>query len=45
MDWPTAFCVVGLFAALFAYLAYQDHLRAEVMKEALRNGMTEVKFK
>jgi len=44
IDWPTAFVIVGLFVSIFGYLGWQDYLRAQVMKEALRNGATEIKF-
>jgi len=45
MDWPTAFVFAVLIIGTFALIAYQDHVRGEVMKEAIRNGATEVKVR
>lgn len=45
MDWPTAFVLVAMILAVFGYLAYTARLRAEVMKEGLRKGMTEIEIK
>lgn len=44
MDWPTAFAISTMIVAVIALIGYQDHLRAEVMKEALRQGATEITF-
>lgn len=44
MSWPEAFLFAVLMISTFTYLAYQQHLRAEVMKEAIRNGAEHVKF-
>ena len=45
MDWPTAFCFAVMIVSVLAYLGWDQHLRAEVMKEAIRNGATEFKIK
>ncbi len=44
IDWPTAFVIVGLFVTVFGYLGWQDYLRAQVMKEAIRHGATDFTF-
>jgi hypothetical protein len=44
MTWPEAFMVAVLFISVLGYLGYCQHLRAEIMKEAIRNGAEEFKF-
>lgn len=43
LDWPAAFVAAVLIVSVVALIGYQSKLRAEVMKEAFRNGYDHVK--
>lgn len=45
VDWPEAFLFAVLIISTLAFLAYDHRLRAEVMKEAIRNGADHVKIR
>jgi hypothetical protein len=44
IDWPFAFVMAVLIIATFSLIGWQQYLRAEVMKEAVRHGATHVKI-